>query len=220
MKSERTDKIKEKVARLLLDIHAVSLNPKKPFRYASGILSPVYTDCRILISKPKERKIIRDLYVNALKATGVAFDVIAGTATAGIPHAAWIAEKLNVPMIYVRGKAKDHGKGNQIEGILTNKQNVAVIEDLISTGESSAATVRAIRDKGGKASYIYSIITYGMRKSKESLRNNNINLISLTDFATVVKTAEKSGYIQKNQREIVLEWINNPVSWGKKMGFE
>lgn len=209
----------KKVARILLDIKAISFNAKKPFRYSSGLLSPVYTDCRLLMSHPKERLLIRDFYLKMIRSKG-RFDVIAGTATAGIPHAAWIADKLKLPMIYVRGKNKDHGKGNQIEGKIYKKQKVAVIEDLISTGESSTETVRAIRKEGGKASYIFSIITYGMNKSKENFKANGIKLISLTDFPTVVKVAEEIGYIKSKDKNIILQWAKDPASWGKKMGFE
>lgn len=207
----------EKAAKILLKIQAVSLNPKKPFRYVSGILSPVYTDCRLLMSYPKERKLIRNLYLQMIKSKGN-FDVIAGTATAGIPHAAWIADKLNLPMIYVRGKAKDHGKGNQIEGKLQKKQKVAVIEDLISTGESSTETIRAIRSQGAYSSYIFSIITYGMKKSEVNLKTNKVKLLSLTDFPTVVEVAEKIGYIKSKDKDIILQWAKDPSSWGKKMG--
>ena len=209
----------EKTAEILLNIHAVSLNPKKPFRYSSGILSPVYTDCRLLMSYPKERAAIRNLYAKMIKSAGK-FDVIAGTATAGIPHAAWIADKLKLPMIYVRGRAKDHGKGNQIEGKVKRKQKVAVIEDLISTGGSSTETVRAIRKEGAKSSYIFSIITYGMNKSKENFKASGIKLFSLTDFPTVVKVAEQIGYIKTKDKDIILQWAQDPASWGKKMGFE
>lgn len=209
----------EKTAKILLGIHAISLNPKKPFRYSSGMLSPVYTDCRLLMSYPRERILIRNMYAQMILDIGN-FDVIAGTATAGIPHAAWIAEKLKLPMIYVRGKAKDHGKGNQIEGRLNKKQRVAVIEDLISTGESSAETVRAIRKEGGHSSSIFSIITYGMKKSDENFMSNKIKLFSLTNFPTVVKVAEQIGYIKNKDKETILQWTKNPASWGKKMGFE
>lgn len=209
----------ERVAKILLFVKAISFNPKKPFRYSSGILSPVYTDCRLLISHPKARSQIKDFYIKALKQIGP-FDAIAGTATAGIPHAAWIADKLNLPMIYVRSKAKDHGKGNQIEGKIKKKQKVAVIEDLISTGESSIETVRAIRKEGANASYIFSIITYGMKKSKENFNKHKIKLISLTDFSTVVNVAEKVGYIKNKDKDLILQWVKDPSSWGKKMGFE
>lgn len=214
------NKNSEKIAKILLDKKAVTLSPKKPYRYASGILSPIYVDCRILISHPKERRIIRDLYVEAINSSKNKFDVIAGTATAGIPHAAWIAEKLKLPMLYVRGKAKDHGKGSQIEGILKKGQKAAVIEDLISTGESSIKSIKAIREAGGKASYVFSIITYGMKKAKDNFKSSKVKLVSLTDFNIVVDAAYKQKYIKEEEKNIVLDWAKNPASWGKKMGFE
>ena len=210
---------KEKVAKLLLSINAITLNPKKPYRYSSGILSPVYTDCRLLISHPRQRNIIRDFYIEALNQAGP-FDVIAATAIAGIPHAAWIADKLKLPMIYVRGKAKDHGKGNQIEGKLKKKQKVAVIEDLISTGKSSTQTVQVVKDAGSTCSHVFAIITYGMGESGKNFKLSKTKLISLTDFPTVVKVAEKIGYIKTKDRDIILQWAKDPVSWGKKNGFE
>ncbi len=209
----------KKTAKILLDIHAISLSPQKPFRYSSGILSPVYTDCRLLMGYPKERALIRDLYIKMIKATG-SFDVIAGTATAGIPHAAWIADKMKLPMIYVRGKAKDHGKGNQIEGQFSKKQKVAVIEDLISMGRSSIQAVQVIRDVGSSCSYVFAIITHGMKESVKNFKSAKTKLISLTDFPTVVKVAEEIGYIKAKDKNLILEWTKDPSSWGKKMGFE
>jgi orotate phosphoribosyltransferase len=209
----------EKAAKILLKIGAITLNPKKPYKYSSGILSPVYTDCRLLISYPKERTAIRDLYIKNIKSLRN-FNVIAGTATAGIPHAAWIAEKMSLPLIYVRGKAKDHGKGNSIEGNLKKGDKIAVIEDLISTGSSSVDCVLEIRRQKGKASSIFSIITYGMKKASENFEKNNVKLYSLTDFETVVKIAAKEEYIKKQDKAIILEWIQDPSSWGKKMSFK
>lgn len=209
----------EKVAKILLSIKAVSFNLKKPFKYSSGIVSPIYTDCRLLISYPKERILIRNLYTQTILSEGK-FDLIAGTATAGIPHAAWIADKLKLPMIYVRGKAKDHGKGNQIEGKINKKQKVAVIEDLISTGESSAETVRAIRKESGIVSSIFSIMTYGMKKSEDNFNKYKVKLISLTDFPTIVRIAGKIGYIKNEDKDVILQWAKDPSSWGRKMGFE
>lgn len=209
----------ENVARILLRINAVTLNPKKPYKYASGILSPVYTDCRVLISFPKERDYIRDLYIKTLKLVGEC-DVVAGTATAGIPHAAFIAEKLKLPMIYVRGKGKDHGKGNQIEGILKKGQKVVIIEDLISTGESSLETARAIRASGARVSHVLAITTYGMQLSTLNYANNKLKLVSLTNFPETVKTAEKLDLISETEKLMVLEWVKDPPGWGKTMGFE
>lgn len=214
------DNISQKTAKILLKIKAVSLSPKKPFRYSSGILSPIYTDCRILISHPKERKQIRDLYIQSINSSNKRFEVIAGTATAGIPHAAWIAQKQNLPMIYVRGKAKDHGKGNQIEGVIHKKQEAVIIEDLISTGESSVESARAIREVGAKADYIFSIMTYGMKKSQDNFKQNKIKHFSLTNFQDLVGVAQQLKYIKEDEKEIILEWAKDPAGWGKKMGFE
>lgn len=208
------------VAKILLELNAVTLNPKKPFKYASGIISPVYTDCRVLMAYPQKRRVIRDLYIDAIKKSGVKFDVVAGTATAGIPHAAWIADKLNLPMVYVRGKAKDHGKENLIEGIIKPGQKAIVIEDLVSTGESAINSVNAVRKMGGKVEYVFSIITYGMEKARISFAENRLNLISLTTFGDVVNEAQKLGYIEDKEIEIILDWIKDPPSWGKKNGFE
>lgn len=210
----------EQVAKILLELNAITLSPKKPFKYASGIISPVYTDCRVLMAYPEKRRQIRDLYIEAIKSSGVSFDVVAGTATAGIPHAAWIADKLNLPMVYVRGKAKDHGKENLMEGIIEKGQKAIVIEDLISTGESAINSVNAIRAAGGEISHVFSIITYGMDIASKNFRENKLELISLTTFQEVVNQAEKMGNINKEDIQTILEWTSNPISWGKKNGFE
>lgn len=212
-------KTSEQVAKILLELNAISLNPKKPFKYASGILSPVYTDCRVLMAYPKKRREIRDLYIEAIKKSGVKFEVVAGTATAGIPHAAWIADKLNLPMVYVRGKAKDHGKENLMEGIIKEGHRAIVIEDLVSTGESCIASANAVREAGGKVSSVFSIITYGMEKSADNLKAHKLSLISLTNFADVVALAGKLGYISKQEMAAVLDWVKDPPAWGKRMGF-
>ena len=213
-------KIKEKVAKILLDINAVSLNAKKPFRFTSGILSPIYTDCRLLISFPKQRKIIKSLYLDAIKNEHLSFDVVAGTSTAGIPWASWIADALSLPMIYVRTAQKDHGKRNQIEGLIKSRQKAIVIEDLISTAGSSIETVKAIRSNGAYVINIFSIITYQMKKAEDNFKKNNIKLITLTDISTIVDVAEKYSHIDKKDQQIVLKWVNDPASWGKKMRFE
>ncbi len=210
----------ETVAKILLELNAVTLNPKKPFKYASGIISPVYTDCRVLMAYPSKRKKVRDLYIDAIDKSGVKFDVVAGTATAGIPHASWIAEKLNLPMVYVRGKAKDHGKENLMEGIIKKGQKAIVIEDLVSTGESAINSVKAVRAAGGEISYVFSIITYGTEKAAESFKENRLKLISLTTFADVVEESQKLGLIENKEIEIILNWIKDPQGWGKKNGFE
>lgn len=207
-------------SKILLKLKAVTLSPNKPFTYASGIISPVYTDCRVLIGYPEERKQIRDLYIEAIKNSGAEFDIVAGTATAGIPHAAWIAEELNLPMIYVRGKAKDHGKENLVEGPLEKGQKVIVIEDLVSTGESSINSVNAIRNLGGEVSHVFSIITYGIGKGEEAFKENDLQLISLTTFEQVVEEAKKMDYINGEETEIVLDWVQDPKGWAQRRGLE
>lgn len=214
------NQIADTVAKILLELNAVTLSPKKPYRYASGLLSPVYTDCRILMAYPDKRREIRDLYIEAIKNSGVNFDVIAGTATAGIPHAAWISDKLNLPMVYVRGRAKDHGKENMMEGIIKKGQNAAVIEDLISTGESAINSVDVIRAAGGNICCVFSIITYGLKKAEENFKENNLELFSLTTFRDVVNKAQELNYIKEEDIKVILDWTSDPSGWGKKMGFE
>lgn len=213
------DKASKNVAKILLSIGAVSLNAKKPFRYSSGILSPVYTDCRLIMSYPKERRIIVNLYTKSISSYD-SFDVIAGTATAGIPHAAWIAEKLNLPMIYARNKPKDHGKGNLIEGLLKKKQKVAVVEDLISTAQSSVATANAIRDVGAIANVIFAITTYNLPESREVIEKNKVKLISLTNLSVLSSVALENKHITRKENDMILQWAKDPSSWGKRMGFE
>ncbi|OGE64569.1 orotate phosphoribosyltransferase [Candidatus Daviesbacteria bacterium RIFCSPLOWO2_02_FULL_36_7] len=212
--------ISETVAKILLELNAISLNSKKPFRYASGILSPIYTDCRVLMAYPDKRRQIRDYYIEAIENSAASFDIVAGTATAGIPHAAWIADKLNLPMVYVRGKAKDHGKSNIMEGILNKGQKAIVIEDLVSTGESAINSVDAIRQAGGEISHVFSIITYGFTKAKQSFEENNLQLISLTTFKDVVQEAQKMNYIKKEDMQTILDWTSDPLTWGSRMSFE
>ncbi len=214
------DNVSKTVAKILLELDAITLNLKKPFRYASGILSPVYTDCRVLMAYPDKRSEIRDLYIEAIKKSRVKFDVVAGTATAGIPHASWIADKLNLPMVYVRGKIKDHGKENLMEGIIKKGQKVIVIEDLVSTGESAINSVNAVRKMGGQVEFVFSIITYGLEKAKISFDENKLKLVSLTTFQDVVSSAQKLGYISKEDISTILDWTSNPISWGKDKGFE
>lgn len=212
--------IAEEVAEIMLKIGGITLNPKKPYRFTSGILSPIYTDCRLLISYPKERRIIRDYYVHAIKSLNKKVDLIAATVTAGVPHGAWIADSLQSPMVYVRGKAKEYGKGNQIEGLTKKGQHAVIIEDHISTGKSSIETAVALRSAGVKVDYIFSITTYELKIVDENFKKNKLKLKNLTNFKAVVDVASKLGYIKPDEKEIVLEWAKDPQKWGKKMGFE
>jgi len=211
---------KKEVAELLLGIKAVTLRPTKPFRYASGILSPIYTDNRLLMGYPEKRAKVIDSMVALIEEKGLKFDVVAGTATAGIPHAAWLAEKLSKPMVYVRSKEKEHGKENKIEGLVKKGWSAIVVEDLVSTGGSSVNTVQALRGAGVEVNDIIAIFTYQMQVSAEKFSAERISLHALTDFSTMIEVAVKENYISVKEKEIALEWNKDPKSWGKKMGFE
>ncbi len=217
MKSTNTDSLK--VAKILFSIGSVIFRTRQPFRYSSGILSPIYTDNRLIISHPKEREIIVDLLIKEIKKIGMP-DVIAATATAGIPHAAFIAQKLNLPMIYVKGQAKKYGKKNAIEGTIKKGQKAIVIDDLISTGGSSLRVVDTIRKVGGKVTDVIAIFTYGFEKSREDFEKSKVSVHTLTDIDASVEAATRDGYLKKDQVEAIQSWAKDPDGWGKKMGFE
>ncbi len=210
----------EQVAKILLEIKAVTLKPEKPYRYASGILSPIYCDNRLLMSYIDKREQVINYFIDTIKQNNLQFDIIAGTATAGIPHAAWLAEKLKKPMIYIRAGAKEHGKTNQIEGKLEKGQKVLVIEDLISTGGSSVAAVEAVRNAGGIVTDCLAIFTYEMQKAKDKFKESDCNIITLSDFSTLIRISGENNYINTDSVKKALEWSKDPQKWGKKMGFE
>lgn len=206
--------MKRLIAGRLLEIEAVALQPNEPFTWASGIQSPIYCDNRLTLSYPSVRKEIanglKELIVEKFPET----EVVAGTATAGIPHAAWVSELLDLPMCYVRSKAKGHGKGNQIEGKVLEGQKVVVVEDLISTGGSVITAVEALREAGCEVLGVVSIFTYELKKGKELLADANITAYSLTDFSTLSEVAKDKGYIQSEDMEKLSEWKKDPAAWG------
>ncbi len=205
------------IAKNLLDIKAISLRPHKPFKFTSGILSPIYIDNRITISYPDLRDKIIAQYIKIIKNDiGLDnIDVVSGTATAAIPHAAFIAQKLNLPMVYVREKKKGHGKENQIEGVVKKGQKVLVIEDHISTGGSLIGNTKAIRNAGGKVSYAIANTNFLMIKAAQNFKKLDIKVFSITDFETIVTTAVKTGYLKDKDKELVLSWASNPEKWGR-----
>jgi orotate phosphoribosyltransferase len=214
--------MKEKVAEILLDIGAVTLSPQKPYKYASGILSPIYTDCRLLMSHVKEREEVIDAFEKVLRERiGLQnVDCLAAVASSGIPHAAWLADRVKKPMVYVRKEEKDHGKQNLIEGKLEKGARVVVIEDLVSQGGSSLNAVKASKAAGAKPTHCVVIFTYQMPKAEEGFRQEGVQLIPLTDITTLVKKATEKKIISKEQEGIVLEWTQDTAGWGKKKGFE
>jgi orotate phosphoribosyltransferase len=206
--------MKKEIAERLLDINAVSLRPNDPFTWSSGLKSPIYCDNRSTIGFPEIRRKIANGLSDLIKEKFPNVECIAGTATAGIPHAAWVSDILNLPMNYVRGKAKAHGVGKQIEGQALKGQKVVVVEDLISTGGSAITTVKALRGAGCEVLGVVSIFTYELEKAKQNLIDEDILAYSLTDFTTLVEVAKDKGFIKKEELESLLEWKGNPQEWG------
>ncbi|MBW2974433.1 orotate phosphoribosyltransferase [Candidatus Woesearchaeota archaeon] len=207
----------KEIARILLDKKAVTLDAKEPYTYVSGIRSPIYCDNRKLIAFPEERNIIVKAFVEALK--GREFDVLAGTATAGIPWASFVAQELNKPMSYIRPEKKEHGAGKQIEGADINGKKVIIIEDLISTGGSSFRAVEACRDNGADCDTIIAIFTYEMEKAKKKMEEGNCRAIALSNFSVLAKTAKENSLLSMEELSLVLDWNKAPAEWGPKHGF-
>ncbi|MED4202644.1 orotate phosphoribosyltransferase [Neobacillus mesonae] len=208
--------MKKLIAGRLLEIQAVALKPNEPFTWTSGLRSPIYCDNRLTLSYPEVRREIAQGLKKLILEHFPEAEMIAGTATAGIPHAAWVSELMNLPMSYVRSKAKGHGKGNQIEGKAEPGQKVVVVEDLISTGGSVITAVQALREAGCEVLGAVSIFTYCLEKGKKAFEAEKINSQSLTDFPTLVTVAIEKNYISENDKESLLSWSNNPEQWSKK----
>jgi len=205
--------MKGRVAKILLDLEAVILNPKEPFTYASGIKSPIYCDNRVIMSDVGSREKITDYFCTLVKNKGFEFDIVAGTATAGIPHAAWIAQKLQKPMIYVRSGKKGHGRKNQIEGRLSEGEKVLLVEDLISTGGSSLRCIDSIIEAGGDVVACVAIFTYLMEKSMKCFEKAGIPVETLSDLDTLIEIAEQNNYIGSAESEIICRWKSDPENW-------
>ena len=207
--------MKEQVANALLEIKAVFLRPQEPFTWASGIKSPIYCDNRLILTAPEQRNMIERAIADTVRREYPQAQVLMGTSTAGIAHAAIAAHLLGMPMGYVRSGNKDHGRQNRIEGRLEPGQKTVVIEDLISTGGSVIDVVEALREAGAEVLGIVSIFTYGMKKGIERLEAANVKNVSLTDFDTVVKQAAKTGYIRESDTRRLTAFRDDPSdeSW-------
>lgn len=210
-----SNQLAKEVAKNLLKINAVFLKPNDPFTWASGIKSPIYCDNRLTLSYPETRKVVEEGLAEVIKEYFPTCEVVMGTSTAGIPHAAYVSEILNMPMGYVRGGAKDHGRGNQIEGVVPVGKNVVVIEDLISTAGSSIEVVDVLREAGCNVLGIASIFTYNLQKGKDKLAQANVINHSLSNFETLVEVAAEENYISKDDIKKVLKFQSNPSdpSW-------
>lgn len=197
------------IAQSLLDIKAVSLSPNNLFTWSSGIKSPIYCDNRVTLGYPTVRKAIRDGLTDLIKLHFPEVQVVSGTATAGIPHAAYISEQLDLPMNYVRSKSKSHGKQNQIEGANCQQQKVVVVEDLISTGGSSITAVNALKEAGAEVLGVVAIFTYGLKKADDQFASEKLPFYTLSDYNELIEVAQENGEISANDIQTLVDWRDN-----------
>lgn len=204
------------IAKQLLKIEAVHLRPDQPFTWTSGTKSPIYCDNRMTMSYPEVRRYIAKSFAEIIRDQYPQTEVIAGTATAGIPHAAWVSEELGLPMIYVRDKAKGHGRNNQIEGVLKEGQKVLVIEDLISTGISSIKAAKAVEESGGQVLAVLAIFSYQFEKAELAFKEAAYTYQTLSHYTALLAEAKEQGLLQAEQMEDLASWRVNPDAYTEK----
>jgi orotate phosphoribosyltransferase len=206
----------EKTAELLLQINAIKLNPRNPFTWASGWNSPIYCDNRITLSFPAVRNYIRDEFSKNIEKQFGKPDVIAGVATGAIGIGILVAESLGLPFVYVRPEPKKHGRLNQVEGYLQKGQNVIVVEDLISTGNSSLLAVEALKEAGANVKGMAAIFSYGFEIASENFKNANVDLYTLSNYENLLPLAVAKRYITEEEEITLQEWRKSPSTWGNK----
>ncbi|MEF2248744.1 orotate phosphoribosyltransferase [Paenibacillus sp. IITD108] len=209
------EQLPKQIAKHLLSIEAVALRPNDPFTWTSGIKSPIYCDNRLTMAYPEIRDVVADGFVTIIKEQYPEAEVIAGTSTAGIPHAAWVAQKMNLPMAYIRDKAKGHGKQNQIEGRIAEGQKVIVIEDLISTGGSSLKAALAVREAGAEPLAVLAIFSYQFKQAIDAFAEAGIPLQTLSNYTALIETAVELGTVQPEEVASLQQWREDPQSFGK-----
>ncbi len=204
---------KRVVAEKLLEIKAVNLSPSNPFTWASGIKSPIYCDNRLTMSYPEIRDIIAEGLKKLIEEKFSTCTVVAGTATAGIPHAAWVAQKMNMAMSYVRSSAKEHGKQNAVEGLVKSDDKVVVVEDLISTGGSSLKVVDTLKEQNIDVLGLVAIFTYNFEDAAKKFEDKSVAYYTLTDYNTLIEVALEKNYITEEELNILKEWRKNPKGY-------
>ena len=207
--------IGKQLAKSLLQINAIILQPGNPFTWASGWRSPIYCDNRKILSFPKSRTYIRQSLVKVISKHYGSANIIAGVATGAIAHGALVAEEMGLPFIYVRSAKKEHGKQNRVEGAYNSGQSVIVIEDLISSGKSSLEAVKALRKEGLNVKGLISIFTYGFDVAAKNFKKANCEFISLCNYSTLLQVAVKQDYIKQSDLEVLEKWRENPSKWKK-----
>ena len=212
-------KFSEEIAKISIETGAIQLNPETPFLWASGYRMPIYNDNRLLLGNSQHRQLIAEGFNDIITSKEIEVDVIAGTATAGIPPATSLADMLKTPLIYVRPNPKEHGMKNQIEGVLRDNQKVVLVEDLISTGGSALNAVAAIREAGGKVDHCLSIFSYGFSKAIEQFKNARCQLHHLLNFEELILLARENKSVSTEQFSLLKSWHSDPFNWGSKNGF-
>ncbi|MEX0609834.1 MAG: orotate phosphoribosyltransferase [Balneolaceae bacterium] len=207
------DSFARELAAHLLEINAVVLRPNNPFTWSSGWHSPIYCDNRLTLRYPEIRNKIENAFTDLIEDKFSDIDVVTGTATAGIPHAAWVASNLNKPLAYVRAKAKAHGMGNQIEGGVHKGESTVVIEDLISTGGSAISVIEALQFVGAKVDAVISIFTYGFDKANKRFEDIKVPIYTLTDYKTLVNVAIEKDFITGDDLDLLSSWRDHPDVW-------
>ncbi|RXR16226.1 orotate phosphoribosyltransferase [Flavobacterium amnicola] len=202
-----------KTAELLLQINAIKLNSKNPFTWASGWKSPIYCDNRVILSFPAIRNFIKDEFAKNIEKQFGKPDVIAGVATGAIGVGILVAQELGLPFVYVRPEPKKHGRLNQVEGFLQKGQNVVVVEDLISTGNSSLMAVEALRNEGANIKGMAAVFTYGFDIATTNFKNANVDLYTLSNYENLLDLAVAKEYITENEQDLLKEWRKNPSEW-------
>lgn len=207
--------LKRRIAGYLLECRAVMIDPENPFTWASGWRSPIYCDNRVTLSYPEIRKQIRDAFIHQVRDHFRSSGMVAGVATGAIAQGALVADSLNLPFVYVRASPKEHGRKNQVEGSLDKDTKVVVVEDLVSTGGSSLGAVRTLREAGAEVTGMVAVFSYGFQVAEERFRKEDVKLVTLTDYQTLVEMAVARGVLAREEADVLAEWRNDPSNWGK-----
>ena len=211
--------IAQQLAQISLEIGAIKIDSKNPFTWASGYRMPIYNDNRMLLGNAEHRQRVAEGLNEVVEKNHLPADVIAGVATAGIPHATGLANRMGLPLIYVRSAPKEHGLKNQVEGILQSGQSVIVVEDLISTGGSAIKAVEAVREAGGTVDHCLGIFSYGFPEAEQKFDRANCRLHTLLNLDTLLQCAVTEGKIRPDEKQVISHWAENPFEWGKQQGF-
>lgn len=206
----------EQVARALLEVGAVGFAPHAPIRFKSGILSPVYVDNRILPYHPQAWRVVIAAFRHMIETSPIAYDVIAGVAVGGVPHSAALAYDLQMPSVFVRKQAKEHGKSQQVEGGRVDGKRVLLVEDLITTGGSSLAGVTALRAADAMVEHVLAIVTYGLPEAKAAFAEQQLQVLTLTTFSTILAVALATQRLQATEHAIICDWFDDPHTWAQR----